>query len=83
MLRLGEVAAARLRRAARELVPVAPLLRQLWRDLVKIESEDLPVLPVFFLIVATIFREGVTGVKGDSNPRSGATWNVAEWDLQT
>jgi peptide/nickel transport system substrate-binding protein len=64
-----------------EIDPTAQ--RQLWRDLVKIESEDLPVLPVFFLIVATIFREGVTGVKGDSNPRSGATWNVAEWDVRT
>ncbi len=64
-----------------EIDPTAQ--RQLWRDLVRIQSEDLPVLPVFFLIVATIFREGVTGVKGDSNPRSGATWNVADWDVQT
>jgi peptide/nickel transport system substrate-binding protein len=62
-----------------EIDPIAQ--RQLWRDLVKIQSEELPVLPVFFLIVATIFREGVIGVKGDSNPRSGATWNVAEWDV--
>lgn len=55
--------------------------RRLWRELVAIQTQELPVLPMFFLIVVTIFREGVTGVKGDTNPRSGITWNIAEWDV--
>jgi peptide/nickel transport system substrate-binding protein len=55
--------------------------QRLWRDMVKLQSEEVPVIPLFFLIVVTIFREGVVGVRGDTNPRSGATWNVAEWDV--
>jgi ABC-type transport system substrate-binding protein len=53
-----------------------------WRALVKLQSEDVPVVPMFFLVVVTVFREGVTGVKGDTKPRAPATWNVAEWDVR-
>jgi hypothetical protein len=52
------------------------------RQEVKIQSEELPVLPMFFPLIVTIFREGVSGVKGDTNPRSGMTWNVAQWDVR-
>jgi hypothetical protein len=31
----------------------------------------------------TLFRDGVTGVKGDTHPSTSATWNVAEWDLRS
>jgi ABC-type transport system substrate-binding protein len=55
--------------------------RRLWRDLVRIQSEDLPVLPLFFSVFVTLFRDGVTGVRGPSKPSTRATWNAAEWDL--
>ena len=55
---------------------------RLWRELVKVQTQDVPVVPMFFLVVVTIFRDGVTGVKGDTNPREAATWNVAEWDVR-
>lgn len=54
---------------------------RLWRELVRIQTEDVPVVPMFFLIVVTLFREGVTGVKGEPKPRGAQTWNVAEWDV--
>jgi peptide/nickel transport system substrate-binding protein len=57
-------------------------LRELWRDQVKHESEELPVLPLFFNVTISLFREGVTGSKGDTKPRTNMTWNVYEWDVQ-
>jgi ABC-type transport system substrate-binding protein len=57
--------------------------RRLWRDLVRIQSEELPALPLFFNVVTSLFREGVTGVRGFSKPNTRATWNVAEWDVAT
>lgn len=56
--------------------------RRLWRGLVKIQTEQLPVLPMYFNLNITLFRDGVTGVKGNSQPSTGATWNIAEWDLR-
>jgi len=57
-------------------------LRDLWRDLVKHQSEELPVLPLFFNVTISLFREGVTGARGDTKPRTNMTWNVYEWDVQ-
>ncbi|MBM2812935.1 MAG: hypothetical protein HW416_3694, partial [Chloroflexi bacterium] len=56
--------------------------RRLWRELVSHETELLPALPLFFNVTVTLFREGVTGVKGDTKPRTNMTWNVAEWDIR-
>jgi peptide/nickel transport system substrate-binding protein len=55
--------------------------RRLWRDLVRIQSEELPVLPLYFSVVTTLFRDGVTGARGFTKPHTKATWNVAEWDI--
>jgi hypothetical protein len=57
--------------------------RRLWRDLIRIQSDELPALPLFFNVVSSLYREGVTGVRGFSKPNTRATWNVAEWDLAT
>jgi peptide/nickel transport system substrate-binding protein len=55
--------------------------RQLYRDLVRIAGEDLPMLPLYFNPKAAIFREGVVGVRSAGRTASD-TWNVAEWDLR-
>jgi peptide/nickel transport system substrate-binding protein len=55
--------------------------RPLYHGLAKIESEDLPALPLYFNTVVTIFRAGVTGVKGNTKPKTTATWNVSDWDV--
>jgi ABC-type transport system substrate-binding protein len=55
--------------------------RQLWRDMVRIQSEELPLLPMYFNIQVELFRQGVTGVVGTARPEGSQTWNVAEWDL--
>lgn len=55
--------------------------RLLWRELARIQSEELPVLPLFFSVFVTLFRDGVTGVRGPSKPSTRATWNAAEWDI--
>ncbi len=56
--------------------------RPLFRDLARIESEDLPGLPLYFNIQLTVFRDGVTGVKRNTIPKTTATWNIEEWDVR-
>lgn len=56
--------------------------RQLWRGIARIFSEELPALPIFFFLDTTIFRDGVSGAKGSTQPRTSATWQIAEWDIQ-
>jgi peptide/nickel transport system substrate-binding protein len=56
--------------------------RQLWREFARVQSEDLPVLPMFFRVIVTVFRDGVTGVKGHTQPQTRLTWNIAEWDVR-
>ncbi len=55
--------------------------RRLYGDLVKMQTEDLPLMPLYFKINMTLFREGVVGVKGDTKPRTSVMWNVSEWDV--
>jgi peptide/nickel transport system substrate-binding protein len=57
--------------------------RRLWRDLARIQSEELPVLPLYFNVVVSLFRDGVTGVRGFTKPNTKATWNIVEWDVAT
>ncbi|HEY3115937.1 MAG TPA: peptide ABC transporter substrate-binding protein [Chloroflexota bacterium] len=55
--------------------------QRLWSDMVRIQTQELPVLPLYFNIQAVLFREGVTGVKGDTKPRTSSMWDVADWDI--
>ncbi|HZT09350.1 MAG TPA: peptide ABC transporter substrate-binding protein [Chloroflexota bacterium] len=56
--------------------------RALYRSLVRIQTEDLPVFPLYFNPQAMIFREGVVGIRGDTQPRTAMTWNAGEWDVR-
>lgn len=56
--------------------------QRLYREWVKLHTEDLGTFPLYFNVQVTLFRDGVTGVKGDTNPRTSITWNVAEWDVK-
>ncbi len=56
--------------------------RPLFRELARIESEDVPALPLYFNIQLTVFRDGVTGVKRNTTPKTTATWNVEDWDVR-
>ena len=55
--------------------------RELYRELIRIQTEDLPVLPLYYNASVTIFREGVKGITGSTVPRTSFTWNAAEWDV--
>ncbi len=55
--------------------------RQLWRDFVHLVTDDLPVLPMYFRLSSTVFREGVTGVIGQTVPQTRGSWNIADWDV--
>lgn len=55
--------------------------RTLYRELARVESEDVPALPLYFNVQLTVFRDGVTGVKRNTSPKTTATWNVTEWDI--
>jgi peptide/nickel transport system substrate-binding protein len=59
-----------------------PEQRRLYRDLVKLQTEDLPYYPLYYNPQAMILRDGVIGVKGDTKPRTAMTWNVLEWDVR-
>jgi len=54
--------------------------QQLWRDFIRLVTEDLPVLPMYFRLATTVFREGVTGVVGHTSPQTRGSWNIADWD---
>lgn len=56
--------------------------QQLYRDLMRIQTGDLPLLPLYFNVTVHLFREGVTGMKGMTKPPTSAMWNVAEWDIR-
>jgi peptide/nickel transport system substrate-binding protein len=56
--------------------------RPLLRELARIETEDLPALPLHFNSQVTVFRDGVTGVKRNTSPKTTATWNIEEWDVR-
>ena len=53
----------------------------LWRRMAQIHTQELPLLPLYFNVQVVIFREGVTGIKGDTKPRTSSMWNVHEWGL--
>jgi len=56
--------------------------RELYRELIRIQSEELPVLPLYYNVMVTLFREGVKGITGGTVPRTSFTWNAAEWDIE-
>jgi len=57
--------------------------RQLWREWTMLFTRDLPALPIFHHVQGTIFREGVTGFKGEARDGGGGFgWNSNEWDLR-
>jgi ABC-type transport system substrate-binding protein len=64
-----------LRKIAAEAFPAAaaPLLREHQRLL----AREVPILPLYFVPLATAYRSGLLGLK----PRSfgAATWNIEEW----
>ncbi|MBM2812355.1 MAG: hypothetical protein HW416_3114 [Chloroflexi bacterium] len=56
--------------------------RDLFRELISVQTQELPALPLYYNVSVTLFREGVTGVLGSTVPRTSFTWNVADWDLE-
>ena len=55
--------------------------RPLYRDLMKLYTEELPLLPLYFSSNIILARQGLTGLKGKANPEGGTTWNIGEWDV--
>jgi peptide/nickel transport system substrate-binding protein len=55
--------------------------RTLYADYARILSQDLPLLPLYYTTGVTLAREGITGVKGETNPPSSVFWNIADWDV--
>jgi peptide/nickel transport system substrate-binding protein len=65
------------------LTAVEPAQQQrLWPELMRLHTEQLPMIPLTHVAQPTLFREGVTGLKGASwRGGSSSTWNVTEWDI--
>lgn len=54
--------------------------RQLYREWVRMFSEDLPLLPLYIHAKPMVWRDGVVGPRGSS--RSGSLlWDFLEWDI--
>lgn len=56
--------------------------QRLTRELVGMMTAELAVIPMYFHVQASIFREGVTGPTSDTVPPTSATWNAFEWDIK-
>lgn len=55
--------------------------RRIGRELVALQTAELPGLPLYFTIQVILFRDGVAGVVGGARPSGSDTWNVYEWDV--
>jgi peptide/nickel transport system substrate-binding protein len=55
---------------------------RLWREMVRFQGEELPGLPLYFYVQGIIFREGVSGIRGENRPTISVAWNVTEWDVK-
>ncbi len=53
----------------------------LYQALIKLHTEELPMLPLYFQADLLVARQGITGLKGSARPYGGSTWNIAEWDI--
>jgi peptide/nickel transport system substrate-binding protein len=64
-------------------VAIGPADQQrLHREIARLRTDQLPEMPLYFVINLTVFRDGVTGIKGAARPRGGLGWNVMEWDVR-
>ncbi|HEY3118475.1 MAG TPA: ABC transporter substrate-binding protein, partial [Chloroflexota bacterium] len=55
--------------------------REPFQELARRYTEELPLLPLYFDVSMEVFREGITGVKGNAKPDGSITWNIADWDI--
>ncbi len=64
-------------------VAIDPVDQQrLYGEIARLRTDQLPEMPLYFVINLTVFREGVTGIKGIARGRGGVGWNVMEWDVR-
>jgi len=65
-------------------VAIGPADQQrLYREIARLRTDQLPEMPLYFVINLTVFREGISGIKGAARPRGGLGWNVMDWDVRT
>jgi peptide/nickel transport system substrate-binding protein len=55
--------------------------RPIYQELMKLYTDDLPTLPLYFQANYILVRQGITGVKGKAIPEGDATWNIGDWDI--
>lgn len=53
--------------------------KALYRDLVRLQTEDLPLVPLYFVAELWNFRAGVSGPRATSS-QTNILWNGVEWD---
>jgi peptide/nickel transport system substrate-binding protein len=57
-------------------------LRGPYRDFIRLYTQELPALPLYFGASAILVRQGITGVVGAAKPEGAATWNIDQWDIE-
>jgi len=57
--------------------------QRLYREIARFRTDQLPEMPLYFIINLTVFRDGVTGIKGAARARGGLGWNVMDWDVRS
>lgn len=57
--------------------------QRLWPELIRLQSQELPMMPMTHVVQGNSFRQGVTGPVGESwRAGSSYLWNLADWDIQ-
>jgi peptide/nickel transport system substrate-binding protein len=57
--------------------------RQLWAERIRLDTQHLPALPLYYHMQGAIFREGVSGIKGEPRGAANASgWDVMDWDVK-
>ncbi|MPZ14211.1 MAG: hypothetical protein GEU73_07260 [Chloroflexi bacterium] len=57
--------------------------RQGWAERIRLDTQELPALPLYYHMQGAVFREGVTGVKGEPRGAENASgWDAPDWDVR-
>jgi peptide/nickel transport system substrate-binding protein len=55
---------------------------QLVANMMKIVTDDVPVIPLYYVALGLAFRSGITGPMGAAPDQAANAWNIHTWDLK-
>jgi peptide/nickel transport system substrate-binding protein len=55
--------------------------RPLYQQWARTVSQELPLLPMYYTVNISLWREGITGVRPPTVPNTRQMWSVHEWEI--